>query len=351
MATEPHLPRDGRGRRQELLNALGAASSLALSVLFATWGSERVAAAPRATVDTASDVRPELRNGREVLVDATGVGVPIGRYERIASASSLADPVLLALIEPGRVLAFSSRTQRRSPEAQRYAGKPGIDTAHELEPLLMLKPDLVLLNGLGNHDKVQRLRDAGLTVFDLGPMRGVGTLVPSIQAIGWLVGEPERGRSFAARFVRRLRAVAASVRPDERKRALYVGTHGKSLYGGTRGSSFGDVLHYAGLEDVAGREFSGWPSYSPEQLLLLDPELIVTQTGMAGTLCRHTELGRLRACRPGGQVVEVDDAVISDPGLGMLDAAEQIAQAAYGDAAASGAEVTGSADATAAGEP
>jgi ABC-type Fe3+-hydroxamate transport system substrate-binding protein len=103
------------------------------------------------------------------------------------------------------------------------------------------------------------------------------------------------------------------------------------MYGGTRGSSYYDVLTYAGLIDVAAKDFQGWPSYSPELLLTLDPEIIVTHTGMRSLLCDRVELGRLRACRPQGDVIEVDGALMSDAGLGMLDAAEVIHHAAYSE--------------------
>lgn len=331
-AVTPARPLSPCDRRVSRINAAGALLSLALAVLLASVGrSERgePLVPTRAPEPSAESHGPEVRNGRRVLVDASGEAIELGRFERIASASALADPILLALSEPDRILSFSSRSQRTSPDAHRYAGKPGIDAAHKLEPLLMLQPDLVLLNGLGNVRHVASLREAGLTVFDLGPMRGVHSLLRSIRQIGWLLGAPERAERFAERFLQQMVSVADAVPASERKRALYVGTHGRSLFGGTRGSSFGDVLRYAGLIDVAAAEFSGWPRFTPEQLLMLDPEIIVTQSDMAAALCGHSELHKLRACQPEGKVIEIEDAVISDPGVGMLDAAERIVRRAY----------------------
>jgi hypothetical protein len=70
-------------------------------------------------------------------------------------------------------------------------------------------------------------------------------------------------------------------------------------------------------------------------LLTLDPEVIVTQTSMRAALCGRAELGRLRACGPSGDVIELESQLLSDAGLGMLDAAELIHQAAYPNEASS----------------
>jgi iron complex transport system substrate-binding protein len=265
---------------------------------------------------------------QSALPDATGTLIPLLHYHRIASASSLADPLVLALTAPDDVVAFSARAAD-ARDAYRYSGKPHVDATHRSEDLLALAPDLVLINSLGDFAAVQRLREAGLTVFDLGPMRGVQTLLGNISTLGWLFGRPDAARELADHFQLRLTAIASALPAPARRGGMYLGVHGSNLYGGTRGSSYHDVLTYAGLDDVAAREFSGWPSYDPEQLLSLDPEVIVTQTGARAVLCQRSELDRLRACGVHGQVIEIDPRLLSDAGLGMLDASELIHRAAY----------------------
>ena len=97
----------------------------------------------------------------------------------------------------------------------------------------------------------------------------------------------------------------------------------------TLGHFIDDLLSYAGLEDLAAREFEGWPSYDPEQLLGIDPELVVSQTGARAALCQRGELGRLRACGEQGRVIELDAQLLNDAGFGMLEASELIHRAAY----------------------
>ena len=89
------------------------------------------------------------------------------------------------------------------------------------------------------------------------------------------------------------------------------------------------MLTYAGLTDVAAREFEGWPSYDPEQLLAFDPELILAQTGTRALLCQRSEFVRLRACGEQGLVIELDAQLLNDAGFGMLEASERVYEAAY----------------------
>ncbi|HEU4582396.1 MAG TPA: ABC transporter substrate-binding protein [Polyangiaceae bacterium] len=268
-----------------------------------------------------------LADGGRALSDATGALIPLGPYRRVASGSLLADPLVLALCAPDEVVSFSARAPD-ARDAYRYAGKPSVD-AHRVESLLGVHPDLVLVNSLGDHAFVERLRDAGLRVFDLGPMRGVQTFMSNVLAVGWLVGREPAARALAQQFRARLEAIARHIPPAERRSALYLGIHGTQMFGGTRGTSYHDVLHYAGLEDVAARALEGWPSYDPEQLLAFDPELIVGQTGTRAALCERDDLSRLRACSPRGQVIELDPQLLNDAGLGMLEASEQLHGAAY----------------------
>jgi iron complex transport system substrate-binding protein len=177
--------------------------------------------------------------------------------------------------------------------------------------------------------RAERLRELGLNVFDLGPMRGLPTFVDDVLALGWLLGAEPRAQRYAAQFTARMRAVSAAVAPEQRRSGLYVGVYGTQLFGGTLGSSYHDVLTHAGLVDTAARRFQGWPRYTPEQLLLLDPDVIVTHTGMRRSLCGEGELARLRACGA-GHIVEVEEAWLNDAGVHMLDAAEVIHDAVYG---------------------
>jgi len=332
MRSEPALGIERRAparQRSEWLNLAAILLAFALSSYAGLRGSDNapaLAVRPGERLPELAAPLP-LAGGGRALSDATGALVPLGPYRRVASGSLLADPIVLALCAPEEVVAFSSRAPD-ARDAYRYAGKPSLD-AHRVEALLGVHPDLVLVNSLGDHAFVQRLRDAELRVFDLGPMRGVSTFLSNVLAVGWLVGREDAARVLAGQFLSRLEAIARRLPESARRGALYLGIHGNHLYGGTRGSSYHDVLSYAGLQDVAAQNFEGWPSFDPEQLLGFDPEIIVTQTGMRAALCQRSEFGHLRACGERGRVIELDAQLLNDAGFGMLEASELIHRAAY----------------------
>jgi iron complex transport system substrate-binding protein len=254
--------------------------------------------------------------------------VPLRAYHRIASTSVVTDRLLVALCEPDRILAFSAAGVRESPWAHQYAGKAAVEGLGALEPLIALKPDLLLMNRFGDPGRVSKLRAAGIQVFDLGELHGVASLVPIIRWMGELVGHPERAEDFLRGFQRRFAAVSASLDGRPRRTALYVAAIGPTLIGGTTGTSYHDVLTAAGLVDAAAGRVKDWPQYSAEQIMSMNPDLLVTKTGMGNALCLYPGLERLRACAP-GHVIELDAGLIEDPGITMLDAAERLFEKAY----------------------
>jgi iron complex transport system substrate-binding protein len=304
--------------RASLANALAVVAALAASVA--------LAARPRAGsrgpgAETRSEEAP-----RE-LEDATGTRVTVRDHHRIASGSPVADRLLVDLCEPDRVIAFSARSAL-AIDAHRYAGRATIETIEDTERVASLRPDLLLVHNVAEARRVERLREAGLTVFDLGPMEGMATLPEDIRVVAALCGAPERGDHYLAVLERRLAAVARDVPESARREAIYLSIYGDRLFGGTVGTSYHDVLLAAGLRDAASARHRGWPQYTVEQLLSLDPEVIVTREGMRPSICDPPGLHDLSACAHDG-VVEIDGDLLDSAGPGMLEAAEAVHDAVY----------------------
>lgn len=266
---------------------------------------------------TASPAEAEAAKG--TVPDARGKTFPARDYRRIVSASTTSDRILLDLVEPDRVLALSEHGAQHSSQRHRYAGRRTVHSLDELETILSWGPDLVIASGWGDPRRVARLEEAGIPVFDLGQQRGLASLLEQVRTVTRLLAVPERGEAYARALEARMARVACD--GGRRPTALYVAPWGGSLFGGTRPSSFHDVLTAAGLEDVAARAWSGFPQYTAEDLLRLDPEVVVTREGLAAVLCERPGLAALRACRE-GRVIELPGGLVEDPGPAMLEAAE-----------------------------
>jgi iron complex transport system substrate-binding protein len=265
------------------------------------------------------------------LLDSGGTTIPLGDYRHIVSASPVADEILIEICEPDRVAAFSA-SSGRGPRGFRFSGKPTIERLDDLERILSLHPDLILAHGIGDPRPVARLREAGLVVFDLGEMRGLSTLVPEIHELARALGHPERGDRFARDILQEMRAVAADVPASDRPRAMHLSVYGDTLFGGALETSYHDVLTAAGLRDAAS-SYRGWPQYTAEQILTIDPDVIVTSIGMRQRLCERSGLTILRACNAPNHVVEIDGEILGNPGPSMVDAARLVRAAVHGQPA------------------
>ncbi|MAQ18485.1 MAG: hypothetical protein CMN30_27260 [Sandaracinus sp.] len=260
--------------------------------------------------------------------DATGTAVPVARYARVASGTTLGDQILDAILEPERLVAVTGESLRSSETPWRHAGRETIEDLADLETLIALAPEVLVVSNVAEARRVARLREAGLRVFDIGSASGVDAVVATAADLGRLVGAPERGEQLGARFRERMNAIADADGP--RPGGVYVGAWGNQLFGGAAGTSYHDVLTAAGLRDVAADAgHRGWPRYDTEQLLGMDPDWLVVPAGTAGDLCEREAFAPLRACRS-GQVAAIDDRLLGDPGLGMLPAAEALHQRVFG---------------------
>ena len=316
-------------RALDMGNALGFLVALILAGAGASYGLSESSPRIARTAEAEATISPErLPDGRQGLRDAQGVLVPLARYGRIASATLVADRVLADLCERDRIVAFT-RYASRTRDAHRYAGVAAISARDSLEEILALAPDLLIASELFDANYTARLRERGIAVFDLGALGGLESLIRSIHTIGALIGEPERAARYAATLADRMRRVAQDGRRIAADRALYIGLYGDRMFGGADRTSYHDVLEYAGFRDVAGRAgMVGWPELTVERLLALDPDVVLTRSGMAALICRRPGLELLGPCRGEGRFIELDGTLLDDPGPGMLDAAEAVRAAA-----------------------
>jgi iron complex transport system substrate-binding protein len=319
------------GARVSWLNGGAALLALATSIGAAALAGHRTATTATTTATPAKTTT--TTGGAEnpaTVTDASGRRTTVRPFRRIAAGSTVADRLLLDLAEPQRIVALTEFGQHHSLAGYRYGDRPLIKSLDDTESLLALKADLLLVNNYGDQARVARLRESGLAVFDLGEMRGIATLLPNIRAVAALLGDSSRGAAYERALLRRLDSVAAPLLGKKRRRAMYVSIYGDRLFGGTSGTNYHDILAFAGLDDVAATaRFQGWPQYGAEELLALDPPLIVTKPGMRRLLCAQPELDRLRACVAADGFVEIAGALLDDPGPAMLDAAEAVFAAAY----------------------
>jgi len=307
--------------RSDWLN--GAA--LLLALFLSAWGSLRQASESShgQTLVLTEVLESRLQEGR--LLDARGVEVEVGPYERIVSLNTIADHLLLDLVEPDRLVGITRYTKSGHADSWRFGDRVTVGRSEDLEEVLGLQPDLVVVSAFSDEAYMARLRERGIAVFDLGDMRGVDSTLEDIRLLGVLLELEERAETLIRSFRRELEALEKRGEARGRPWGLYLNIVADSFFGGTRSSSYADMLHYGGVQDLAeAHGYVEWPRYNPEQILEMNPDLLVTQSGMGEVICAHSTLARLAACSDSGTILELRGDYQLDPGRGLVRAASQI---------------------------
>ncbi|MED5371305.1 MAG: ABC transporter substrate-binding protein [Myxococcota bacterium] len=305
--------------KAELLNGALLLTALAGSVAGAMW------AAPPAAEVTGSVSTAQSTAALTEVVDGRGIAVPVADYQRIVSLHMVADHLLLELVEPSRLVAITEANVAGNSEGWRFSAQIPIGQNNRLEAILRAQPDLVIVSNFVDAALLARLEEEGIPTFDLGGMYGLESTREDIRLLSQLVGAPARGDALLRSLDLQERALELAVPPDQRIDGIYLSVIGDAWYGGTQGTSYGDMLRLSGIHDVAadaGHQM--WPRYSAEDLLALDPPLILAPSGSTPTICRHSILEQLRACHEGGRIVELPPSYPNDPGLGVLKTAQEL---------------------------
>ena len=209
--------------RPDVMNAglLGAALALAGTLAWSVGRAPNVVPGP-ASMETGLSARPTE------LTDARGIVVPVAPYARVLSLSTVADHLLLELLEPERLVGITQYVRDSHPERWRFGDRPGIRSSSELERVLLLEPDLVVVTPFADEAYMARVRKSGARVFDLGETRGVESTLRMIRTLGSLLDAVDRAKALEGRLLRQLWALDAAVPPAERVAGMYLGVYGDS---------------------------------------------------------------------------------------------------------------------------
>lgn len=273
----------------------------------------------------------DMPDGKPAVRDARGALVPIDSYKRIIAGSVTSTEVIAELIEDERIIAFSDYANPGG--VWKYAHKPRVEQINDVESILTLDPDIVFYNGPLSAEPLARFRENGVQTFDLGAMRGLESYLEEAHTILTVLNEADRFHDYNYRVSRRAQSVQchAIESPQE---AMYVGIIASTLFGGTTGTSYADVIRLAGLKDAAADTFDGWPQYSTEDILAVNPAWIITPSGEGKNLCEYGSLSNLQACANGRErIIEVPGELLGGAGTSIITAASMTFDQVYGPCA------------------
>ncbi|MBS1913485.1 MAG: cobalamin-binding protein [Bacteroidetes bacterium] len=182
------------------------------------------------------------------------------------------------------------------------------------EKIIALKPDLLPMTFVGNmKTSYNKLKELGLRPFELHDST-IGEVIQGFELLGALVGRAEAGKAVAGRLRNTVDSIRRLARNDSV--TVFVVIDRAPLM--TVSSGFiAEMLSTAGGRNIAGGGVTQYPTYSREELLRLDPEVIIVPGpdwhGVSDLLNTYPEWHQLRAVRT-NRVYVLPPDVIERPG-------------------------------------
>jgi iron complex transport system substrate-binding protein len=274
-----------------------------------------------------------LPAGRE-LTDEVGrrIRIPL-EVDRVVSLAPNLTEIVFALGD-GNHLAGDTDFCDYPPEA-RHKPHVGGPVNPNLEVIVSLMPDLVLATSMNRRETVNALDHIGMPVYYVTLPHSVEEMIASVEHLGGALGAEKSAAMLAGDLRGRLADLDRRLAGSAPRRVLFV-VWTDPLISVGRDTFIADALRRAGGRSVV-ETSAEWPRMSLEEIVRLQPEVLVFASAHTGSTQR--DIDSLRA-RPGwreldaiqrGNIVVISDA-INRPAPRMVDAIEHLARALHPEA-------------------
>ncbi len=243
----------------------------------------------------------------------------LGRQVRLSSAPTRIMSLLPSHTETLFALGLGSRvvavdTHSDFPSAVSSLPKVGHVFQLQLEPILALKPELVLLSD--DARAAESLERVGLLAWAGNP-QSLGDVDRVTRTLGQLTGTQDKAEALLRELHQGLQAVSSEVQGLPRPRVYFE--LDPTPYAAGPSSFLGELLSLAGGDNIVPASLGSYPRLSPEFLLGADPELVLGPS--LEELSARPSLSSLRAVRQ-GRVVSLSEAersLLERPGPRLVE--------------------------------
>lgn len=212
--------------------------------------------------------------------------VPPQRPRRIVSLNLCADQYLLALADPGQIVALTQFA--RDPEMSAAAGKARAfhSTRGSAEEVLALRPDLILATPGRRRETMARLQGRDIATLDVSFANNYADIVAQIRSVAVAVGHPARGEALIVHMDRQLASIPATagrgaVAAYYQRRGFLTGT----------GTLIDDLMQRVGLRNLAAK--LGKPALARvglEEMAMARPDYLIVETATDQVQDQGTEM-------------------------------------------------------------
>ncbi len=207
-----------------------------------------------------------------------------------------------------------------------------------IEKIISLNPDLVIANAMNNLEGIEQIKNAGINILVVNNASSFDEVYDSIEMIGKATGTSEKAEKVIFEMKDRLSQLAqkAATITEEEKLTVWVEIWGEPLYTSGKGTFMDEMLTIIHATNAAGEQ-DGWPMFTEEDAVLLNPDVIITTYGhvpgfenaVEDVLARAAwqEVGAVKTER----VYNVEANIVERPGPRLIEGVEKLAQLIYPD--------------------
>lgn len=266
--------------------------------------------------------------GRELTLDAPA--------ERIVALTASDCEILCALGAEATLVGRGEYCDYPSSILALPVVQSGAET--NIEEILALKPQVVLMSSMAqSKDVVDALENAGVTVA-VSNAADIAGVYEAIRLIGALAGKDEEAEALIGDMQKTFDEISANAQNTGKTVYFEVSPLQYGLWTAGSHTFMDELATMCGLTN-AFADVEGWSAISEEQVLLRDPDYIVTISMYFGEGPTPVEeiMGRsgweqLKAVK-NGDVLNADSNAVSRPGPRLKEAALELYEFVSGEAA------------------
>jgi iron complex transport system substrate-binding protein len=272
-----------------------------------------------------------------ILIDGLSRTVELeGPAQRIVSLAPSNIEILFAVGAGGQVVGRDEFTNYPA-EALALPSVGGSFMQYNNEVIVELQPDLVLAAEINSPDQVQALEELGLTVYYLSNPTNLEGMYENLKIVGKLTGRDAEAESLAASLGERSEAILQKVSlASERPVVFYEldATDPNAPYTAGPGTFIDLLINLAGGENAGAAVSSPWVQLSVEELLVINPDIILLGDYAYGVTIESVEQragwNAIEAVKT-NRIYPFDDDLASRPGPRLVDGLEEMVKLLHPD--------------------
>lgn len=219
------------------------------------------------------------------------------------------------------------------PEEAAAIERVSDSVAFNAERIIEMKPDVVLAYSTGEAPpELALLEDADIPVFVIESATSFEEVYGDIKQIASVLAVEDKGEQLIEEIQTQIEDVQKKLAAVEDKKEVYFEiSPSPEIYTTGKSTFQQEILTHAQVDNVFG-DLEGWPNISEEEVIVQDPEVILTTVSYVedavGDIKARASWSEIEAIKD-GDVYFVDSDITSRPGPRIGEAVQLVAETVY----------------------